>query len=141
MNVTQLLVQVFKPAQAARAAAQARIANVPGCEQAPLRALVRCVNEARTLRGDISRYDAARQLAAHVEGKCTLSPAQVINQVRAVKHEQRDILHALMQRSAGVHAGSDRAREIAATRAALESARQFNSSVRVAAPPAPAGQP
>ncbi len=73
--------------------------------------------------------------------ECTLSPAQVINQVRAVKHEQRDILHALMQRSAGVHAGSDRAREIAATRAALESARQFNSSVRVAAPPAPAGQP
>lgn len=141
MNVTQLLVQVFKPAQAARAAAQARIANVPGCEKTPLLALVRCVNDARTLRGDISTSIAARQLAAHVHGQCTLSPTQIVNKVRAVKHEQRDILHALMKRSAGVHAGSDRAQEIAATRAALESARRFNGSVRLAAPPAPAGQP
>lgn len=133
MNVSHLLVQIFKPAQAARVAAQARIANAPGCERAPIAALLKRVNNAGTLRGEVSLCKAARRLDAHIMGSNKLTPAQIINEVRAVKHEQRSILHVLMQRSAGARPGSGRAQEIAATRAALESARQFNWSLRVAA--------
>lgn len=133
MNVSHLLVQLFKPAQAARVAAQARIANAPGCERAPIAALLQCVNNAGTLRGDVSICKAAQRLDAHIDERNKLTPAQIINQVRAVKHEQRTILRDLMQRSAGARPGSGRAQEIAATRAALESARQFNWNLRVAA--------
>lgn len=132
MNVNHLLVQIFKPAQAARVAAQACIANAPGCERAPIAALLKRVNNAGTLRG-VYICNAAQRLDAHIEGRNKLTPAQIINEVRAVKHEQRSILHVLMQRSAGARPGSGRAQEIAATRAALESARQFNWSLRVAA--------
>lgn len=141
MNVSHLLVQIFKPAQAARVAAQARIANAPGCERAPIAALLMRVNNAGTLRGDVSICKAAQRLHAHIEGGSRLTPAQITNQVRAVKHEQRAILHGLMQRSAGTRAGSDRAHEITATRAAIAAARQFSWDVRVAASSAQGGTP
>ena len=140
MNVSSLFLHVFKPAEAARAVAEARITNVPGCERTPIAALLKNVDNAGTLRGDAFTCRAAQRLAAHVDGKSRLTPAQIINQVRAVKHEQQAVLRGLMQRSAGVRAGSDRARAIVATRAALESARQFNWDVRVVALPAPAGK-
>lgn len=133
MNVSHLLVQIFKPAQAARVAAQARIVSAPGCERAPIAALLKRVNNAGTLRGDGSICEAARCLDAHITGRNKLAPVQIINQVRAVKHEQQAILRDLMQGSAGARPGSRRAQEIAATRAALESARQFNWDLRVAA--------
>lgn len=68
MNVSHLLVQLFKPAQAARVAAQARIANAPGCERAPIAALLKRVNNAGTLRGEVSICKAARRLDAHIKG-------------------------------------------------------------------------
>lgn len=139
MNVSHLLVQLFKPAQAARVAAQARIANAPGCERAPIAALLKRVNNAGTLRGEVSICKAARRLDAHIKGREELTPAQIVNQVRAVKHEQQAVLHGLMQRSAGVRGGSAHAQQVTATRAAVHAARQFNWDVRVAASPARTG--
>lgn len=140
MNVSTVLLQIFRPAQAARIAAEARMASAPGCELKPLGALPARVANAGHLRGEAFTSEAARQLQSHMQAP-ELTPRQVMNRVSAVKHQQQGILRDLMQRSAGTRAGSDRAHEITATRAAIAAARQFSWEVRVAVSSAQGGTP
>lgn len=137
MNVSTVLLQIFRPAQAARIAAEARMASAPGCELKPLGALLARVANAGHLRGEAFTSEAARQLRSHMQAP-ELTPRQVMNRVSAVKHQQRDILRDLMQRSAGARGGSAHARQIAATREVVHAVRHLSWEVRVA--PAPALQ-
>jgi len=138
MNINNLFLHVFKPALAARMAAEARMVAAPGCEQRPLAALIKRVENAESLRGLVVTSPAAQRLASHVAKTHALTPRQIMNHARALKHEQQDVLRDLMQRSAGARGGSAHARQIAATREVVQAVRHLSWEVRVA--PAPAQQ-